>query len=189
MKNQQNTVMAPKAYRAGGDGEVIHYACRMTSLGQMIMAATNKGICSVQFGDDQNTLVSLLTKEFPKAELILSAVQDGSDLDNWMEALDLHLSQSAPRPDVPLDIRGTVFQMKVWQFLLSLKEGEVMSYGEVAEQIENPNAVRAVGTACGKNRIGVLIPCHRVLRGDGSLGGYRWGLDRKRALLDKERAK
>jgi len=106
-----------------------------------------------------------------------------------MEALDLHLSQSAPRPDVPLDIRGTVFQMKVWQFLLSLKEGEVMSYGEVAEQIENPNAVRAVGTACGKNRIGVLIPCHRVLRGDGSLGGYRWGLDRKRALLDKERAK
>ncbi|WP_372880334.1 bifunctional transcriptional activator/DNA repair enzyme AdaA [Psychromonas sp.] len=185
----RNIGMTPKAYRAGGDGEVIHYACRMTALGLMIMAATGKGICSVQFGDNESSLFSLLSKEFPKAELVLSAAQNASELDNWMEALDKHLSQGAPRPDVPLDMRGTAFQVKVWQFLLSIKEGDVVSYAEVAEQIDNPKAVRAVGTACGKNPIGVLIPCHRVLRSDGALGGYRWGLERKRTLLDKERSK
>ncbi len=105
-----------------------------------------------------------------------------------MDALDQHLSKGAPRPELPLDLRGTAFQMKVWQFLLSIREGDVLSYGELAKQIGKPRAHRAVATACGKNRIGVLIPCHRVLRGDGGLGGYRWGLERKRALLDAERA-
>ena len=184
----RNIGMTPKAYRAGGNGEVIHYACRKTAFGYMMMAATDKGVCSVQFGDDGSILLSLLSKEFPNAELILSAAQNALDLDHWMNALDKHVNQGAPRPDVPLDIRGTAFQIKVWQFLLSIKEGDVVSYGEVAEQIDNPKAVRAVGTACGKNPIGVLIPCHRVLRSDGSLGGYRWGLERKRTLLDKERA-
>jgi AraC family transcriptional regulator of adaptative response/methylated-DNA-[protein]-cysteine methyltransferase len=184
----RNIGMTPKVYRACGEGEIIHYACRMTRLGYMIMAATEKGICSVQFDDDENYLLSLLSKEFPKAELVLSVAQDSPDLDNWIEALDKHVSQGAPRPDVPLDIRGTAFQIKVWQCLLSIKEGEVKSYAEVAEQIDNPKAVRAVGSACGKNPIGVLIPCHRVLRRDGAMGGYRWGLERKRTLLDKERA-
>ncbi|WED22885.1 methylated-DNA--[protein]-cysteine S-methyltransferase [Vibrio sp. JC009] len=185
----RNIGMNPKAYRAGGQGEVIHYACRETALGYMIMAATGKGVCSVQFGDDKEALHTLLSDEFPNAQLVLSAAQDAPELDSWMLALDQHISQGAPRPDVPLDIRGTAFQIKVWQFLLSIKEGDVMSYAEVAEQIDSPKAVRAVGTACGKNRIGILIPCHRVLRSDGGLGGYRWGLERKRALLDKERAK
>jgi AraC family transcriptional regulator, regulatory protein of adaptative response / methylated-DNA-[protein]-cysteine methyltransferase len=185
----RNIGMTPKAYRAGGDGEVIHYACRKTAFGYMIMAATDKGVCSVQFGDDENLLLSLLSNEFPNAELVLSAAQNAPELDNWMEALDKHVNQGAPRPDVPLDIRGTAFQIKVWQFLLSIKEGGVMSYGEVAEKIDNPKAVRAVGTACGKNPIGVLIPCHRVLRSDGGLGGYRWGLERKRTLLDREKAR
>lgn len=185
----RNIGMTPKAYRAGGDGEVIHYACRKTAFGYMIMAATDKGVCSVQFGDDENLLLSLLSNEFPNAELVLSAAQNAPELDNWMEALDKHVNQGAPRPDVPLDIRGTAFQIKVWQFLLSIKEGGVMSYGEVAEKIDNPKAVRAVGTACGKNPIGVLIPCHRVLRSDGALGGYRWGLERKRTLLDREKAR
>lgn len=183
----RNIGMAPKVYRAGGAGEVINYACRDTALGFMMMAATDKGICSVQFGDNENTLLTQLREEFPNAELTVSASQNAPELDIWMEALDQHISQGAPRPDLPLDIRGTAFQIKVWQFLLSIKEGDILSYGEVAEQINKPKAVRAVASACGKNRIGVLIPCHRVLRSDGGLGGYRWGLERKRTLLDKEK--
>lgn len=183
-----NTVVHKDAAKAEGKGEVIHYACRETALGFMIMAATGKGVCSVQFDDDKGALLTLLSKGFPKAKLVLSAAQDAPELDNWMLALDEHISQGAPKPDVPLDIRGTVFQITVWQFLLSIKEGDVMSYGEVAEHINKPKAIRAVGTACGKNLIGVLIPCHRVLRGDGSLGGYRWGLERKRMLLAMEKA-
>ncbi len=185
----RNIGMAPKAYRAGGAGEVINYACRDTALGFMMMAATDKGVCSVQFSDNRNTLLVQLKEEFPKAELNVSASQNAPELDIWMEALDQHISQSAPRPDLPLDIRGTAFQIKVWQFLLSIKEGDILSYSEVAVKIDKPKAVRAVASACGKNRIGILIPCHRVLRSNGELGGYRWGLERKRALLDKERAK
>ncbi|MBQ4838016.1 bifunctional transcriptional activator/DNA repair enzyme AdaA [Pseudoalteromonas luteoviolacea] len=185
----RNIGMSPKAYRAGGQGEVIYYACRETSLGHMVMAATSRGVCSVQFGDNQRSLINLLSEEFPKAKLVLSKAQDAPELDNWIHALDNHISHGAPKPDVPLDIIGTAFQIKVWQFLLSIKEGEVISYGEIAAQIDNPKAVRAVGTACGKNRIGILIPCHRVLRSDGTLGGYRWGLERKKALLAKEGVK
>lgn len=183
----RNIGMTPKVYRAGGAGEIITYACRTTALGLVAMAATDKGVCFVQFGDDEASLVTNLKAEFPNAELSASPAQDAPELDAWMEALDQHISKGAPSPDLPLDMRGTAFQMKVWQFLLSIREGDVLSYGEVAAQIEKPKAVRAVATACAKNRIGVLIPCHRVLRGDGSLGGYRWGLDRKRALLDAER--
>ncbi|MCF2860496.1 methylated-DNA--[protein]-cysteine S-methyltransferase [Pseudoalteromonas sp. SMS1] len=183
----RNIGMSPKTYRAGAQGEIIHYACRETKLGQMIMAATEKGVCSVQFGDNQATLVSLLTAEFPKATLVHSKAQDAPELDVWIAALDNHLSHGAPKPELPLDLKGTAFQIKVWRFLLNIKEGEVISYGEVAQHIGNENAVRAVGTACGKNRIGVLIPCHRVLRSDGTLGGYRWGLARKKMLLAMEK--
>jgi len=183
----RNIGMTPKAYRAGGAGEIITYACRNTVLGLMAMAATDRGVCFVQFGDDEESLVSKLKVEFPKAKLRASLAQDAPELDAWMEALDQHISEGAPRPELPLDIRGTAFQMKVWQFLLSIREGDVLSYGELAAQIDKPKAVRAVASACAVNRIGVLIPCHRVLRGDGSLGGYRWGLERKRALLDAER--
>lgn len=179
--------MSPKAYRAGGQGEIIHYACRQTALGQMAMAATEKGVCSVQFGETRESLVALLVEEFPKAQLILSQAQNAPELDNWMSALDNHISHGAPKPQVPLDIKGTAFQIKVWKFLISIKEGEMMSYGEVAAQIDSPKAVRAVGTACGKNRISILIPCHRVLRSNGDLGGYRWGLERKKTLLDMEK--
>lgn len=179
--------MTPKAYRAKGAGEKIHYACRSTLIGPMMMAATEKGVCFVQFGDDEDSLLLRLETEFSNAELQTSPAQHTPELDLWMDALAEHINKGMPRPDLPLDMRGTAFQMKVWQFLLSIREGDVLSYGEVATQIDNPKAVRAVASACAKNRIGVLIPCHRVLRGDGSLGGYRWGLERKRALLDAER--
>ena len=183
----RNIGMTPKAYRAGGAGETIAYACRDTALGQMIMAATVKGVCFVQFGEDEESLFTKLKEEFPKAELIASPAQNTPELDIWMDALDLHISQGAPRPDLPLDLRGTAFQMKVWRFLLSVREGDVLSYSELAAQIEKPKAIRSVASACAANRIVVLIPCHRVIRGDGSLGGYRCGLERKRALLDAER--
>lgn len=183
----RNIGMTPKAYRAGGAGEIITYACRNTALGLMVMAATDKGVCFVQFGDDEESLVTKLKEEFPRAEMNVSPAQEAPELDAWIDALNQHISQGAARPDLPLDMRGTAFQMQVWQFLLRIREGDVLSYSELAAQIDKPKAVRAVASACAKNRIGVLIPCHRVLRGDGSLGGYRWGLERKRALLDAER--
>ncbi len=185
----RNIGMTPKAYRAGGAGEAIAYACRDTALGPMVMAATEKGVCFVQFGENEASLLEKLQEEFPNAELTASFAQFTPELDAWVDALNNHVSEGSPRPDLPLDLRGTAFQMKVWRFLLSIREGDVLSYGELAVKIEKPKAFRAVASACAANRIGVLIPCHRVLRGDGGLGGYRWGMERKRALLDAERAR
>jgi AraC family transcriptional regulator of adaptative response/methylated-DNA-[protein]-cysteine methyltransferase len=109
------------------------------------------------------------------------------ELDAWIAAFEAHVAGRAPRPDVPLDLRGTAFQVRVWRFLLGIREGDVLSYGELAAGVGAPRAARAAASACAANRIAVLVPCHRVLRGDGGLGGYRWGLERKRALLDRER--
>lgn len=178
--------MTPKTYSAGSAGEEISYAYRTSSLGSLMMAATQKGVCFVQFGEDEGSLITMLKGEFPQAALIKSSAQNSEFLDDWMDALEQHISSGAPRPDLPLDLRGTAFQIKVWCFLLSVQDGDVLSYSELAKSIGKPKAFRAVATACGKNRIGVLIPCHRILRGDGSLGGYRWGLERKQALLDAE---
>lgn len=181
--------MTPSAYRSGGAGEIISHACRETALGPLLMAATDRGVCFAQFGDSEADLRDRLQAEFPNATLSPAPAESAPALDQWMEALDAHLSHGAPRPDMPLDLRGTAFQIRVWRFLLSIKEGDVVSYADVAEGIGSPGAARATGTACGANRVAVLVPCHRVLRGDGALGGYRWGLERKRALLDQERAK
>ena len=184
----RNLGMTPGAYRAGGAGETISYASKDTALGALLMAATGRGVCFVQFGEDLEALREQLRREFPKAALVASNAQDAPELDAWAAALDAHLASGAPRPELPLDLRGTAFQMRVWRFLLSVREGEVISYGELAARIEQPGAARAVASACAANRVAVLVPCHRVLRGDGNLGGYRWGLERKRALLDAERS-
>lgn len=183
----RNLGMKPGAYRAGGAGEIIAYACRQTSLGLLMMAASDKGVCCVQFGDTEYALLGALRDEFPRAELVVSSAQNAPELNAWMQALEQHIGAGGPRPDLPLDMRGTVFQMQVWQCLLGVHEGEVLSYRQLAERLGKSSAVRAVASACGKNRIGVLIPCHRVLRSDGGLGGYRWGLERKRQLLEAER--
>lgn len=183
----RNLGMTPKAYRARGAGERIAYAHRDTALGPIIMAATERGVCFVQFGKDLGNLLEQLRAEFPMAVLVASGAQDSPELDAWIEALDAHINQGAPRPDLPLDMYGTAFQVKVWRFLLCVREGDVISYGDLAARIEKPKAVRAVASACAANRIGVLVPCHRVLRGSGELGGYRGGVERKRALLDMER--
>lgn len=180
--------MTPSAYRAGGAGETIAYACRQTALGPLLMAATDRGVCFAQFGETEAELLGRLAEEFPAATRVASTMTASPELDAWIEAFDAHLAGSAPRPDLPLDLRGTAFQIKVWRFLLKVKPGDVLSYSELAAGIDAPKAVRAAASACAANRVAVLVPCHRVLRGDGSLGGYRWGLERKRALLDRERA-
>ena len=176
--------MTPSAYRAGGAGETIAYASRPTVLGLVMMAATDRGVCFAEFGPSDAALRQALAAEFPKATLRPS--QAGAALDGWISAFEAHVGGSAARPDLPLDLCGTAFQIKVWRFLLGVREGEVLSYTELAAGIEAPAAVRAAASACGANRIAVLVPCHRVLRGDGGLGGYRWGLDRKRALIARE---
>jgi AraC family transcriptional regulator of adaptative response/methylated-DNA-[protein]-cysteine methyltransferase len=130
-----------------------------------------------------------LRDEFPRAELQAYQGQAGPQLERWIDALNAYIQNKQPRPEIPLDLQGTAFQIKVWEFLLSLEDGDVISYSELAQGIDKPRAVRAAASACGANRIAVLVPCHRILRADGGLGGYRWGLERKRTLLDAERAR
>jgi AraC family transcriptional regulator of adaptative response/methylated-DNA-[protein]-cysteine methyltransferase len=181
--------MTPKRYRAGGAGETLTWACRDTELGPILMAATDRGVCFAQFGGDAAELLEKLQNEFPRAQLQAYQGQTRLQLDAWIDALNAYIQNKRPRPDIPLDLQGTAFQIKVWEFLLSLEDGDVISYSELAQGIDKPKAVRAVASACGANRVAVLVPCHRILRGDGGLGGYRWGLERKRALLDAERAR
>lgn len=185
----RNLGMTLSAYRAGGEGETIAYAYRVTALGPLLMAATDRGVCFAQFGANEAELVNQLRSEFSKAQLVVSSMTHSPQLDVWIQAFEAHISGTAPRPELPLDIRGTAFQVRVWKFLLGVPEGAIVSYGEVATGIGEPKAVRATASACAANKIAVLVPCHRVLRGDGGLGGYRWGLERKRVLLDAERAR
>lgn len=188
-QTMHNIGMTPKRYRAGGEGETLSWACRETVLGPLLMAATDRGVCFAQFGDDCASLQQQLQHEFPKAELQHYSETSAVQLDQWIDALDAYIQNRQPRPDVPLDLQGTAFQIKVWEFLLSLEDGDVISYTELAQGIDKPRAARAAASACAANRVAVLVPCHRILRGDGGLGGYRWGIARKRSLLDAERAR
>ena len=181
--------MTPRRYRAGGNGETLTYACRDTVLGPIMMAATDRGVCFAQFGTNCANLLTQLRSEYPQAELQAYSNQAAFQLDQWIDALNAYIQNKRPRPEIPLDLQGTAFQIKVWEFLLSMKDGEVASYTQLAQGIDKPRAVRAAASACAANRIAVLVPCHRILRGDGGMGGYRWGVERKRALLDSERAR
>lgn len=195
---QRDLGMTLSAYRAGAAGEIIHWTARETRLGWLAMAATARGVCFAQFGASPSALEAELAREFPHATLVASDADAPSrrtasprataPLDAWIDALDAHLARHAPAPELPLDLRGTAFQMRVWRFLQGIPLGETRAYADVAQAVGAPKATRAVGTACGANRVAVLVPCHRVLRGDGALGGYRWGLARKRALLEAESA-
>ncbi len=180
--------MTPAAYRAGGKGEEISYAVRYCSLGWFIMAATDRGVCMIHFGESEEALVKVLFSEYPHAQLNKTLKSSDNLLNCWIEAFDRHVSAGAKRPSIPLHLNGTAFQIKVWRFLMNVKHGEVLTYKEQAVRMGLPKAVRAVASANGRNNIGVLVPCHRILRGDGSLGGFRWGLDRKRALLEQEQS-
>jgi len=182
----QSLGMTPSAYRAGAVGEEICYAASQSSLGWLLLAATQQGVCFAQFGENESEPLDQLREEFPQAKVTPSNNAGSAQLQLWWQALDAHLSDNAPRPDVPLDLRGTAFQILVWKFLLRIEYGKTVSYGDVATGVARPKAIRAAASACGANRIAVLVPCHRVLRGDGELGGYRWGVQRKRQLLDRE---
>jgi len=181
--------MTPKQYRRGGENVTITYATAETPLGLMTIGATDRGICFVQFDDSAETLLSMLEKEYPSATLEQMAKPYNPDFKKWIDALTKHLAGHQPHLDLPLDIRATAYQMKVWNYLQSIPYGQVQSYSEVAAAIGQPNGARAVARACATNVVAVVIPCHRVIRGTGELGGYKWGLARKRTLLDRERSK
>lgn len=188
-RTSRNLGMTPSAYRRGGAGEHIAYAARDTALGPLLMAATDRGVCFAQFGASRAALIAQLKREFPNALHSPSQMADSTELGAWISAFEAHIAGNSPRPDLPLDLRGTAFQIRVWRFLLQAPEGSLMSYAELAAGIGAPRASRAAASACAANRIAVLVPCHRVLRADGGLGGYRWGIPRKRALIDLERAR
>ena len=179
--------MTPRQYRKGGAGVEISFAASPTPLGTMMIAATDRGLCSLQFGESEAELRACLAKEYPAAKLSPMPPERKGQFAEWMRALSRYLAGSTTRLDLPLDVRGTAFQMKVWSYLQRIPYGELQSYSEVAKAIGHPAAVRAVGSACARNEVALVIPCHRVIRGDGGLGGYRWGLHRKRALIDRER--
>lgn len=180
--------MTPKEYRTGGEKVSISYVAEQTAVGLMMMGATDRGLCFVQFGESEAELLRMLQAEYPKAQLTAMAAPYPEQFRAWMQALGAHLAGEQPSLSLPLDLRATAFQWKVWRYLQSIPYAEVQSYSEVAEGIGQPKAARAVARACASNRVAIVIPCHRVIRGTGELGGYRWGLDRKRALLDGERA-
>lgn len=166
--------------------ETIHYLFRNTSLGAVIMATSKRGICLVEFGDDRPELFSRLQACFPHVLKEQPGADDDCSLNCWIEALTRHLDHGHNLPDLPLDMDGTEFELLVWNGLRNIPAGQVLSYGKFAEKLGRPGSVRAVASACGRNRIGVLIPCHRVVRSDGKPGGYRWGISRKRSLLETE---
>ena len=179
--------MTPAQYRRAGEGVSISYASLQTPVGLMMIGATDRGICFIGFGDTRNELSERLHDEYRNAKIAKMREPYPPDFRAWVNAIAKHLAGEAPHPDLPLDVRATAFQMRVWQYLQTIPAGSVESYGEVAAAIGEPKAARAVAQACAQNPAAVLIPCHRVIRGTGELGGYRWGLARKRALIDLER--
>ena len=179
--------MTPKEYRTGGDGVEISFATIDTPLGLMMLGATDRGLCFLEFGTSPADLSEALRQEYPKGTIKAMWKPYSSPFLAWIEALSGYLEGEKAIGTMPISLHGTAFQLKVWKYLQTIPSGSVQSYSEVAEAIGKPKAARAVASACAANRIALVIPCHRVIRGDGSLGGYRWGLDRKRALLNTER--
>ena len=176
--------MTPTEYRAGGNGNVIRFAVGECSLGSILVAATDKGVCAIEFGDDPDALVHALQDRFPKAQLV------GGDhtFEQLVAKVVGFIEAPAQGLDLPLDIRGTAFQKRVWNAIRDIPAGATASYAELARRIGRPSASRAVAQACASNTLAVAIPCHRVVRRDGGLSGYRWGVERKEALLTRETA-
>jgi AraC family transcriptional regulator, regulatory protein of adaptative response / methylated-DNA-[protein]-cysteine methyltransferase len=180
--------MTPASYRAGGAGADIRYTTTDTPLGRLLVATTSRGICSVTLGDSDKALVQRLADEFPQATR--ERVDAGRE--EWLDAVIAWIAHDlgwndADAPDLPpLDVAATAFQWRVWNALTRIPSGITKSYGELAAELGVPKAARAVGRACGSNRLALIVPCHRIVREDGSLGGWRWGVERKRELLASE---
>jgi AraC family transcriptional regulator of adaptative response/methylated-DNA-[protein]-cysteine methyltransferase len=176
--------MTPTEYRKGGKGMQIGYTVVKCKLGYVLVAATERGVCAVSLGDSIEMLESALAEEYPAAEIR----RDGQSLSRWVGAI-LDYLEGQPTPlDLPLDVQATVFQRRVWEALRAIPYGSTRSYSEIAQSLGHPQAARAVARACATNPVSIVVPCHRVVRTDGGLGGYRWGLERKRALLAQEKA-
>src|SRR5579872_1272292 len=174
--------MTPATYRRGGRGMDIAFTTVHSPLGRLLIAGTERGICAVSLGDSDEPLEDGLKAEFPQARIR----RDRSRLQLWASALVCHLCGSMPHLDLPLDVRATAFQCQVWQELRKIPYGETRSYSQIAQALGRPKAVRAVANACAANPTALVVPCHRVVRGSGETGGYRWGEERKRALLSRE---
>lgn len=180
-RDSQALGMAPRALRAGGANELIRYAVQNTSLGHILIAATERGICLVEFCSTEPHH-AMLQQRFPNARIEKADRATG----RWVRQVVETIDDPARESGLPLDIRGTAFQVRVWNALTRLKPGETVSYGELARRIRAPGSSRAVARACATNHIAVLVPCHRVVGSDGALTGYKWGVERKRALLEQE---
>ncbi|MEE8371805.1 MAG: methylated-DNA--[protein]-cysteine S-methyltransferase [Sphingomonadales bacterium] len=175
--------MTPGAFQKGGAGEEISYKVSKTPFGPMLVAGTKRGICSILFVDNSQTLIEMLEADFPAATIR----PDDGPISEWSKALTDYLKGAANWPLLPVDVRATAFQAKVWQALRDIPEGDTATYAEIASKIGSPGAARAVGTACAKNQVALAIPCHRVLPKAGDVGGYRWSPERKRFLIELER--
>jgi AraC family transcriptional regulator, regulatory protein of adaptative response / methylated-DNA-[protein]-cysteine methyltransferase len=181
-KTGQHLGMTPGTYRRGGAGIAIQYAIVLSPLGRLLVAATERGLCSVRFGENAAELERELREEFSAAEIR----RDDAALQPFLQPLAASLRGESVTMDLPLDVRATAFQKRVWDALREIPAGETRSYSDVARVIGDPKAVRAVATACASNPVALAVPCHRVVRSDGELAGYRWGIERKRKLLEQE---
>ena len=175
--------MTPASYAKGGKGAHIRFTIVPSDLGLLLVATTAKGVCFVALGDEEEELRGELQTEFPAAEEI---TRDDENLTPAVASLSAYLEGRTPHTELPLDVRATAFQRRVWQELLAIPCGEIRTYSEIAAKMGVPKAQRAVGRACATNPVSLLIPCHRALRSDGKLAGYRWGINRKKALLELE---
>ena len=175
--------MTPAAYRRGGEGMEIAFACEHSAAGRILVAATPRGVCAVRLGDSSEDLEAELRREFPRANI----TRGGAAVAGYARAV-ARLARGGEAAELPLDIRATAFQRRVWQELRRIPRGETRTYSEVAAAVGDPRARRAVAQACAANPVAVAVPCHRVVRADGTLGGYRWGITRKRLLLEAERS-
>ena len=174
--------MTPSEYGKGAPGITIRYALAECFLGWTLVAATDRGICAVMFGDNPSVLPGLIRERFPEADLQESSADENKVLKKAIAEINI----PSDKFDLPLDIIGTAFQKRVWKALMEVPPGETAGYRDIAERIGRPKAVRAVAGACAANKIALFIPCHRIIRRDGGLGGYRWGLERKRIILERE---
>jgi AraC family transcriptional regulator, regulatory protein of adaptative response / methylated-DNA-[protein]-cysteine methyltransferase len=182
-KASEHLGMTPATYKKGGKGMKINYVVVECELGLMLVGRTSRGICSVTFGDSEATLAEGLTDEFPKAEISL----DDKDLQAGITAIIKYISGKVRTLVLPLDLQATSFQLQVWEFLRKIPYGETRSYTQVAEAMGDKKKVRAVAQACARNRVAIIVPCHRVVASDGGLSGYRWGVERKKELLTREK--
>jgi len=179
--------MTPAAYRRGGEGMHIDYTIVDSSLGRLLVGATERGISALYLGESDDRLRGAIEKEYPRAKLRRDDSGPGS-LGEWVSEVLAHLSGHKPHLDLPTDVQATAFQRRVWEELRRIPYGTTRTYTQVAQAIGNPAAVRAVARACATNPVSVVVPCHRVVREDGKLAGYRWGIGRKRTLIDHEAA-